>query len=276
MQQKKQLMKYLQRYWLAVLALLSIVSCTSDQDTNGDLLHNIWYDFNTKQLQKIETHLKDDTSGVIETESYSYNYDGFKLVSYTDQDGNLTVFEYNTDNKIAKMTGDGEVSVWEYSGGNVSKITTTLQDMGTISSTYTYTGGKLSKVESVHDYTLPFPVKSYIATVYDYAGANVSKSIISSGIYNASGTLVMSPEVQTISYTYDNKKSPYLLLPKEYILLLSGLGPQGGAYLSVNNFVKVSISDGTSTKDMEFSHDYDKDGYPLKSTANDQYIKYTY
>lgn len=174
------------------------------------------------------------------------------------------------------MTGDGEVSVWEYSGGNVSKITTTLQDMGTISSTYTYTGGKLSKVESVHDYTLPSPVKSYIATVYDYAGANVSKSIISSGIYNASGTLVMNPEVQTISYTYDNKKSPYLLLPKEYILLLSGLGPQGGAYLSGNNFVKVSISDGTSTEDMEFSHDYDKDGYPLKSTANDQYIKYTY
>lgn len=268
-------MKYLQQYCFAIFGLFLMVSCTSDQDTNGDLLHNIWYDFKVRQLTKMETHLIDDT-GNFETESYTYSYIGSKLISYTDQDGSVTTLEYNADNTISKLVGDGTVSDFKYSGGNVSEIITTQEGVGTITSTYTFSGGKLTKVESIHNYTSPVSMKTYISTEYQYAGVNVSQSVIKSGIYNTSGTLVMNPDTQTISYTYDNKKSPYLLLPKGYILMLSGLGPQGGAYLSVNNFETVTIAEGTSSEDLTFSHTYDKDGYPLTSKADDQYINYTY
>lgn len=269
-------MKYLLQYAFAIFGLLLMVSCTSDQDTNGDLLHNIWYKFDNRQLTKMETHLRDKVTGTFETESFTYSYIGSKLISYTDQDGSVTTLEYNADNTISKIVGEGTVSDFKYSGGNFSEIITTLEGVGTITSNYTFSGGKLTKVESTHNYSLPDPMKTFTVTEYQYAGANVSKSIIKSGLYDASGTLVMNPAVQNISYTYDNKKSPYLLLPKAYVLQLSGLSPQGGAYLSVNNFETVTIGEGNSSKNLTFSHTYDKSGYPITSTADDQYINYSY
>lgn len=273
---EKKFMKYLLQYGFAIFGLLLMVSCTSDQDTNGDLLHNIWYKFDNRQLTKMETHLRDKVTGTFETESFTYSYIGSKLISYTDQDGSVTTLEYNADTNISKIVGEGTVSDFKYSGGNVSEIITTLEGVGTITSNYTFSGGKLTKVESTHNYSLPDPMKTFTVIEYQYAGDNVSKSVIKSGLYDASGTLVMNPAVQNISYTYDNKKSPYLLLPKAYVLQLSGLSPQGGAYLSVNNFETVTIGEGNSSKNLTFSHTYDKSGYPITSTADDQYINYSY
>lgn len=268
-----------------IFGLFIISSCSPNQDENGDFLRGIEYDTQigggsttSKQLKKMETHLEDITTGTIENHSYTYTYTGAKLVSYKDEQGITTRLDYNTNNKISKVSNVGQTSLFEYSGSNVSKVVTTITDLGKITSTYSFTSGKLSKTISIQEYSVPFPLKMYIETTYQYQGENVVKSLIKSGIYDpVTGDLEMSPEDQTISFTYDAKKSPYKLLPTEYILLLAGIGPQGAAYLSANNFEKVTIAVvGNPTETMTFKHDYNSENYPTKSTADKEYIQYTY
>lgn len=259
-----------------------MVSCTPNQAEDGDLLKGINYNWTsenttTKQLKKMESHMKDEDTGTIENHGYTYSYSGNKLLSYKDDAGETTKFDYGSNNKISKVYSQDQVSVFEYSGNNVSKVVTTLTGVGKITANYTYNGNKLIKTVSIQEYTIPFPMKMYVENNYQYQGENVMSSLVKGGMYNpVTGNLEMDPEDKTISYTYDAKKSPYKLLPPEYILLLAGIGPQGGAYLSANNFEKITILQAGATQTMTFSHQYDHDNYPTQSTAGQEYIKYSY
>lgn len=263
-------------------------SCDPSQDGNGDFLNGVVYENNTNNgggtgtpsgrvLKQLKSHLKDDT-GQYEDATFNYNYTGTKLTSHTDDSGEVTRFDYNSSNKISKMSGTGQTSVFSYSGGNLSTVVTDVAGVAKMTATYTYSGGKLSKIISIQEYSLPFPIKAYFETTYEFQGENMAKSVIKNGVYNpVTGDLEMSPDVQTVSFTYDSKKSPYKLLPLEYHLCMIGIAPQGGNYLSSNNAEKVTIANGgVTTEVMTFSHAYDSENYPTKSTAGQDFIEYKY
>lgn len=281
-------MKNLFYYLSFIFGFMLLSSCVPNQDGNGDYLIGVDYNPNTgtggdpgtpssRQLKKMTSHLQDDAGG-FEDSNITYTYSGTKLVSYRDDSGETTIIDYNSNNKISKVSNSAQSSVFEYTGSNVSKVVTTITDIAKITATYTYSGGKLVKAISVQEYTVPIPLKMYLETDYQYQGENMTKSVIKNGIYDpVTGDLVIMPEQQSITFTYDTKKSPYKLLPTEYILLLAGIGPQGGAYLSANNFEKITISNsGASGEVLSFSHVYDSENYPTKSTAGEEYISYTY
>ena len=208
----------------------------------------------------------------------TYNYTANKLTSYKDDSGEVTKFDYNSSNKISKMSSTGQSSVFEYSGTNLSKVVTDLSGIGKITATYNFSGGKLSKIISIQEYTIPFPIKAYFETTYEFTGDNLTKSVTKNGVYNpVTGDLEMSPEINTVSFTYDSKKSPYKLLPLEFHLSLIGIAPQGGNFLSANNALKTTISNsGASTEVMSFVHTYDSENYPTKSTSGQDFIEYKY
>lgn len=270
------------------LGTFMLSSCDPTQDqANGDFLNGVTYENNTNNggtgtpagrvLKQLKSHLKDDM-GQYEDATFTYNYTGTRLTSHTDDTGEVTRFDYNSSNKISKLSSTGQTSVFTYSGGNLSTVVTEITGIAKMTATYTFTGGKLSKIISIQEYSLPFPIKSQLETTYEFQGENMTKSVTKSGVYNpVTGDLEMSPEINTVSFTYDNKKSPYKLLPLEYHLSMIGIAPQGGNYLSGNNAEKVTISNsGASGTVMTFSHSYDSQNYPTKSTAGQDYIEYKY
>lgn len=267
-----------------IFGLLIISSCSPNQDENGDFLRGVEYDTQiggdggsttSKQLKQLTTHFKDDT-GAWDDNVITYSYTGNKLTSYKDNSGATTNLTYGSNNKISKLSNPGETSTFEYSGNNLFKIVTNITGVTKITSTFSYTGGKLSKVIAIQEITIPFPVKTYLETSYEYQGENMTKSIVKSGAYDDTGALIMNPDPITITATYDTKKSPYKLLPTEYITYLSGIGSRGGINLSSNNFLKITITEpGSATETQNFTHTYDGD-YPTKSTAGDEYILYQY
>ncbi|WP_379967782.1 hypothetical protein [Epilithonimonas sp. UC225_85] len=281
-------MKNIIYYFSILFGVFTLASCDPSQDNNGDFLIGVDYNPNTntggtggstsRQLKQMISHLKDEDTGQFEDSNIVYSYSGTKLISYKDDSGETTKIDYNSSNKISKVSNSGQTSVFEYSGANVSKVVTTFAGVAKITSTYTFNGGKLVKVAAIQEFSIPVPIKSYLETSYQYQGENMTKSVIKNGIYDpVTGELVMMPEEQSIAFTYDTKKSPYKLLPTEYILLLAGIGPQGGAYLSANNFEKITISNtGASGEVMSFTHTYDSENYPIKSTTGDEYISYKY
>ena len=189
--------------------VLMVSSCDPSQGADGDFLNGINYKFGegAKTLKKITTHLKDDT-GAWEDNMTTFTYTTGQLSSYKDTSG-VTKVEYNSNNKISKLSNPAASSVFEYSDNNVSKITTTIPGSGKITSNFSYSSGRLSKTISVQEYTSPLPLKLYTETSYDYQGINMTKSVVKGGMYNAAGTLIMDPKQKTITATYDTKRSPF-------------------------------------------------------------------
>lgn len=281
-------MKNLFYYLSLILGAFMLSSCVPSQDANGDFLVGVDYDPTTntggtdptsgRVLTQLISHIKDEDTGEYEDANYIYTYTGNKLTSYKDDAGEVTKFEYNSSNKISKMSATGQTSVFEYSGANLSKVTTTIEGAAKITATYSFSGGKLSKIVSIQEYSIPFPIKAYFETTFQFQGENMMKSVIKNGVYNpVTGDLEMSPEEQSVSFTYDSKKSPYKLLPAEYNLCLIGIAPQGGNFLSANNSEKVTVANsGMSAQIMTYSHVYDSENYPTKSTSGQDFIEYKY
>jgi hypothetical protein len=268
---------------------LILFSCEPGRAENGDLLFGLNQNPNTdipenpsRLLKTMFSHSKNEDTGEWEDTNYIFNYNGNKLVSYTDETGELTKIDYNSNNKISKVYNTGLSSVYEYSGSNVSKVTTNIAGgFGNIVATYSYTGNKLSKIISIQEYTFPIPFKLYMETTYEYQGENIVKSVVKEGLYNpTTGDLEMSDGQQTISSTYDNKKSPFTLLPKEFILMLIGLGPHGAGFLSANNFKSITTLDSTSppATTTNYIYTYDDKDYPIKvnSDTSEEFTLFTY
>lgn len=270
-----------------IFSFLIVFSCEPSRAENGDLLNGIKEleiengegTTSSRLLVKMISHSKDEDTGEWVDETFNYKYANRKLISYEGDFTEKTNFEYNTNNKISKIVATGQTSSLEYLGGNVSKISTDIAGVAKINATYIYTSGKLSRVISIQEYTLPVPTKLYLETTYEYNGENMVKSNIKNGIYLPNGTLEMNPmEDQELIFTYDNKKSPYKLLPKEFIIWLAGIGPQGAAYLSTNNVKTYSIKvGGNSEPALTYNHEYDTEDYLIKSSNNaGETIKYEY
>lgn len=280
-------MKKLLYFFTFAFSLLIVFSCEPARDQNGDLLFGVDGAGGTggggtppsgRLLTKMESHAIDLETGEMSDETLTFQYEGTKLVSTTDQDGNVTLITYNSNNRISKLTSAGQTATLEYSGSNVSKLTSDITGLLKTTSTFTYSGSKLTKVATIHEFTFPIPMKSYIEGNYTYSGSNIVKTIIKTGIYNFDGQLEMSPDDQVYDISFDDKKSPYKLLPSEYLSYMFGMGPHGAFLQSANNHLQLKISaTGTPAETTNYTHIYDSEGYPTKTTSSaDEYIIYTY
>ncbi|KIA89946.1 hypothetical protein [Kaistella jeonii] len=268
-------------------SIVILFSCEPNRDTNGDYLIGVNQPGGNgggsgggpstgRLLKKMLSHSLDD-NGQFEDSEVTYNYEGNKLVSYVDESGESTLFTYNSNNKISKLSGSGQDAVFTYSGADLSKINVTVAGVYTVNTDFTYVGTQLKKAVSIQEFTLPIPSKVYIETDYEYSGENMVKASIKGGFYLPNGDLQMNPEVQTFSFQYDTKKNPYQLLPKEFFIYLSGIAPQGAAFLSANNMIKVTQVLDVVTEVTEYSYTYDSENYPIKmSGADDEYTIYQY
>lgn len=280
------MMKKLIALFSFIFSLVILFSCEPGRDENGDLLFGITNEGQTggggtttgRLLKKMISHEINDDTGEWEDSEISYNYTGSKLISYVDGSGEPTLFTYNSSNKISKLSNSGQTADYEYVGGNVSKITTNISGIGKITATYTYTGAKLTKSVSIQEYSVPLPFKIYLETTYEYQGDNVVKSMLKTGTYLPNGDLEMNPaEDQALTFAYDAKNSPYKLLPKEFIIWLAGIGPQGGAFLSGNNFTKFGVSAGGQSTTENYTYTYDSENFPTEMKGEGEgFTKYEY
>ncbi|MCG2793490.1 MAG: hypothetical protein L6262_08100 [Weeksellaceae bacterium] len=276
-------MKKLLHIFYIILGIFVLASCDPDQDFNGDYLIGVHYTPTstgtavTKQLKQMTSHLKND-AGQFEDQSITYSYSGSKLLSFKDNSGAVYTLSYNNANKISKIYSALQTSDFEYSGTDLYKTITTISGAGKITSTYSFSAGKLSKVISVQELSIPIPLKYYYETTFEFQGENMTNSLTKNGVYNPlSGNLEMSADTQSVSFTYDSKSSPYRLLPMEYNLFLVGIASQAGNFVSANNAEKVTVSKtGSAPQILTFVHTYDTENYPTKSTAGDQHIAFQY
>lgn len=268
-----------------VFSLVILFSCEPSRDVNGDLLFGLNNEGQTgggttatRLLKKMISHGLNDETGEWEDETLTYNYLNNKLMSYSDESGELTSFEYSANNKISRISSSGQTTDFQYAGGNVAMIKTDLAGVAKINSTFTYTGTKVTKSISIQDYSAPFPMKMYFETTYEYQGENMVKALFKTGVYSPTGELEMSPEDQNvvITFSYDTKKSPYRLLPNEFITYLAGFGFHGAAYFSANNFTKMTATQGGIPVITAYTHIYDSENYPVETKNGDEYLKYEY
>lgn len=254
-----------------------LFSCEPGRDENGDYLFGVIQNPNTdgggtsadRLLKRMTSHAMNDDTGEWEDSDITYNYTNKKLVSYTENGGEPTLFTYNGSNKISNLSSSRQNADFEYSAGTLSKITTTIAGFATITSNFTYTDAKLTKTISIQEYSVPIASKVYTETTYEYDGENLVKANLRAGFYLPNGELEMNPETQTFSFEYDAMKNPYQLLPKEFILFLSGIAPQGAAYLSANNFTKFTNSVGGFSDITTYTYIYDEQNYPKEMKGED-------
>lgn len=278
--------KYL-GYFLFIFSLLLVFSCEPNRDENGDFLFGVQNPNETgggngggsttgRLLKKMINHSLDD-NGEWEDGVITYNYEGNKLISYVDDSGEATLFTYNSNNKISKLSGSAQNATFTYSGDNLTKINTTVAGIYSVNTDFTYEGAKLKKAVSIQEISIPIPGKVYLETDYEYSGLNMVKATLKTGFYLPNGELEISPDVQTITFQYDAKKNPYQLLPKEFFIYLSGIAPQGAAFLSANNMTKVTQTIEGVSEVTDYTYTYDSENYPTKMTGVDnEYTLYEY
>ena len=118
----------------------------------------------------------------------------------------------------------------------------------------------------------------YVQTIYEYQGENLIKATVKSGSISFTGEIELNPEAeQVLDFSYDSKKSPYRLLPKELVIWISGLGPQSASFLSANNVTKVTTVAGGETDTQTFTYTYDSQDYPVELKGEEEeYTNYEY
>lgn len=282
-------MKKLLYFFTFAFSLLIVFSCEPNRAENGDLLFGVGGTGSDggsggggtppagRLLTKTESHTLNEETGEWEDQTTTYQYEGNKFISYTG-DGDVWLMTYNSNNKISKITNPAQTVTLEYSGANVSKMVSEIPGFLKTTATYTYNGTQLIKIVAILDTSFPIPSKAYLEANYTYTGANITKTVAKSGVYDLLGELQMNPEINTYEMTYDNKQSPMRLLPTEFLVYLAGMAPHGGSVLSANNVTQQKHSvTGAPTETFDYTHIYDSQGYPTKSTSSaDEYVNYTY
>lgn len=276
--------------YLSFIFLLGLmVSCDPYSDRNGDLLHGVKNvpiinnngTTTSKLLLQMSSHLKYEDTGTFEDTNIIFGYGtGNKLISYSEV-GSSDKFniEYNSSNKISRVYQTGALNaVYEYSGNNVSKITTTITGVSTSVTSYNYSGDKIVKSIIISYYNFPTPIKTYFEDNYEYSGENIVKNVTKVGVYNpTTGNLEIDPNPTTSLYQYDTKNSPYTLLPKEFWLFFSSVSPRTGFFLSKNNALKSNITQQNGTvREMNAVNVYDTENYLTKSSSGEEYSIFLY
>jgi hypothetical protein len=159
---------------------------------------------------------------------------------------NMTTFTKDGSGKIVRSTGTYKAQpvtyVFEYDGaGNLVRQKYDVGDSPTITTNYTYDASRrIVKMEEMKgDEVIMTKTYSYNATGNNPTGVE----LVGEGTHGAIG----------YRYTFDDKKNPYLLLPK--IMYYLGVGE-----FYDNNLMIETQTNGSAQKS---TYQYNTDGYPI-------------
>lgn len=283
-------MKNVLNIFAFIFSAFLLFSCEPSRDLNGDFLIGVNQNpggnggggnIDNRLLKKILSHSLNEDTGEYEDGTTVFNYQNSKLISLNDDaTGGLLNVEYNSANKISKIFSDGALTAtFEYSGTTLSKITTTIMGLSESVTNYTFAGDKMVKSITITELTFsPIPAKVYTEDTYEYQNNNVTKNTTKIGLFDpVTGELIIDPGSVISVFEYDNKKSPYTLLPKEFVLFFSSISPQTGFLSSANNPVKSTVTDQDGAVDVTtITNEYDSKDYATKSTSGEEYTNYEY
>ncbi|KEY17799.1 hypothetical protein [Kaistella antarctica] len=257
-----------------IFSMVILFSCEPSRE-DGDLLLGIKDPEQPRLLKKIVSNWKDQGTNEQKVSEITYTYNENKLISYEDIFAEPTLVMYNSDNKISELSNTNQTVTFQYEAENVSKITIVIPNISTTTTSYTYSASQVVKAKKDQQYFLPIPKKTYSETSYEYTGPNMTKATLKTGTYLANGNVEMNPEDQILTFTYARKRSPYTLLPKEFVVYLAGIDRFGPALLSAGTFTKVSTEPGT-IEDVNFIYVYDNADYPTQRNKTDDETKFEY
>lgn len=280
-------------------SLITVFSCDSKRDLNGDLLFGLnpvegdgngGNPTNSKLLKKTIT--TDDEGEVL---IYNYAYDAQKrLTGVTTSDNSKTVtVTYTADGKIDKITikddlGGGtfstDILIPAYTNNQITSLETTTTENGNSlkrRSIYTYNsnGWPTNVKENVLNPDDNTTVVASLISNFTYSGNNISK-------WNIKQTLDFTFPIPVFDFLkemeitmdfsdYDNKINPYNLLPKDYLIATvhTDINDSSVMGYAKNNAKKIkasfSIGGSQPVEDTQTAvYVYDNDGYPLSGISS--------
>ena len=222
------------------------------------------------------------------TNKFTYSVGGNKLVKLSDLDNTvLHQISYN-NNKIANITGfqkdplSGDETQFNinflYNNGTLTGLQGTETTAGVVSdvlTTFTYTGGKLTKTYTTRTTQVGgAPVVNYAQNDISYNGYNVSQSVFTVGVLNAN--VPVPGVVTTTTYNgYDTKVSYLYGIPKEYAYF-STYNSTGINYISPNNPLSMSVEVMGQTTTKNYAYTYGTAAMPTTITEGGNVSQITY
>lgn len=207
---------------------------TSATEVSANESSSILYTYDNNKIVKVVTTYTDGGQSEVYTTNVTYNASGF--ITETNDDGEKTVFTYNSNNEIIKAE--------EFEG-------TTIDDRTEIE----YSNGRIVKVQ-FYSQTNPGTFVKANYDVFEYASTS-AKNPLKIKSYSQSGTLYSTAE-----FEYDNKKSRF----GDQTAILKVLAIYGEPV--ENNVTKQTWTSPTSsqTESTTSVYEYSSDGFPTKVT----------
>jgi len=190
-----------------------------------------------------------------------FNYDGNKLMSIVNSDGYKYNYTYQNGKLAMQQIVDAE-----------GVIETT--------STYTYTGDKLSEYRSVTSFEdtnfgnkviYTYNEDSTISTkYYDLTNNGNTETLKHNGLYTLTNgnitsyirTLVGTGRTYVLNFTYDNKNNPDKNKFSNMVETLTWGSGGNNNILSISDITGSPITDHTTT----YTYTYNSDNYPITQT----------
>jgi hypothetical protein len=248
-------------FFLALTASV-LVGCDNDEDSKNnscqlisvaesseDDSNTIAYTYENNKIVKAITTYTDGGQPEVYTSNITYNANGF--ITEINDDGEKTVFTYNSNNEIIKAE--------DFYG------TATIDDR----TEFEYASGRIIKVQFYSQTNTGTFVKGEY-DVFEYASAS-SKNPVKIKSYSANGTLSSTSE-----FEYDDKKNPLTDYPA--VMKISALY---GEPVENNVTKKTWTSPGSTQTEITTNvYEYSSSGFPTKETettvwGNDTYTETT-
>lgn len=291
--------KFIPSFLLILLAVF-VISCSPTADFDGDLLRGVKNQSGNTGGGTIGTNLikrvtATATDGTVTAQDYIYNGNILTGVNI-DNDGDMRTIKISYENK--KITGLFVISedngvivatntILNYTNSiltGASSITTSAGDeINKSESSYTYSTLKLSKIKTVvSQKDQSGNINPFATNITDitFSGSNISAYKSTLTVAPIPGSPIQIPPViaEANLSDYDAKRNPFATLPKEFNIVqgdaMFGTSPFLG--LSGNNYGKVTAIAGGQTLSVNYTYEYNANGYPTKATSSEGTLIFEY
>lgn len=262
----------------SILGLSLLTACTS----SGDIIGRDEINLNGPK-QIIQT-----VTTVGNPNVFNYTVAGNKFIKLSNTNNTISHEITYNNNKISHINGfvkDVNLATTNlnidfiYSGTTLTGLQGTEENAGTtstISTTYTYTNGKASKILTTRTTPQPVgnPVVTYAQNDLLYNGYNLYQSVFTVG--TITNNVATPTSVVTTTYSgYDTKINYLSGLPLEYGLF-SGYNATGLNYLSANNAQTVNIDTMGQVSTTNVTYQYGNAAMPTIANSGNSVTNYTY
>ncbi|MFB9056352.1 hypothetical protein ACFFU9_06295 [Mariniflexile ostreae] len=250
-------------FLLFTVALISLTSCSSDDDGQNDNGNNN----SGIKLPKSEVTTSEPEGTISKLD---YTYDGTKIKTTSGSNTTKSVYTYNESNVLSKI---------EFKENDITKSSTKyVFDNGDIKSTTTYSVSadnvetKTSYIEYTYDaaaktqtavtttYPAGVPTVSNTKIVNTYDDNNLVKTVTTATIDDKNDT------VTTTVYVYDDKSSSMKNVTGQPATIVKG--QNNPKTINTTVIVRTDNTSGTPiTTQSTYDYEYDESGFPILVTS---------